>query len=115
MSIIIITLNKNKKQDKLLWYHFNRHARQLELVLSTDINFNASLASAIAIIKLDLTSENSGVVFAAADTHLNVVQQAGGVHARGDVDRVAPDVVLRLAGADHTGNHRTNVDACAIT
>ncbi|CAD0193792.1 unnamed protein product [Chrysodeixis includens] len=43
--------------------------------------------------------------------HLNVVQQPGRVHARGDVDRVAPDVVLRLAGADHAGHHWPNVDA----
>jgi len=43
---------------------------------------------------------------------LDVVGQTAGVHATGDIDRVAPDVVLRLESADHTGYCRTVVQSC---
>ena len=45
--------------------------------------------------------------------YLDSVEDAGALHSRGHVDRVAPDVVLRLGLADHARHHRTNVDAYA--
>ena len=42
---------------------------------------------------------------------LNVVGQPGRVHPRGDIDRIAPDVVLRLAGANDARHHRAHVQA----
>lgn len=42
---------------------------------------------------------------------LNVVGQPGGVHPRGDIDRIAPDVVLWLASANDACHHRAHVQA----
>ncbi len=38
--------------------------------------------------------------------HLNSAGDVGGLHTRGDVDGVAPDVVEEFAGSDHPGHHR---------
>ena len=45
--------------------------------------------------------------------YLNLPNDAGGVHPAGDIDSVAPDVVLRLLGADDPGHDGTDVDADA--
>lgn len=43
--------------------------------------------------------------------YLDVVGDAGGVHARGHIHSVSPDVVLWFACADHAGHHWPDVDA----
>lgn len=45
-------------------------------------------------------------------THLDAVGHTGAVHAAGHVHRIAPDVVLRLAGPDHPCHHGTNIEPC---
>ncbi|KAF8359960.1 hypothetical protein PRIPAC_94955 [Pristionchus pacificus] len=42
------------------------------------------------------------------DRHLNLARHSSTVHPRRHVHRVAPDVVVRLLGADHTGHHGTD-------
>ena len=42
-----------------------------------------------------------------------MIGESGGVHATGDVDGVAPDVVLGLAGADDAGDDGSDVHADA--
>lgn len=44
---------------------------------------------------------------------LNVVGQTGRVHPRGNINRVAPNVVLRLSGADDARHNRAHVQADA--
>ena len=43
-------------------------------------------------------------------THLYASPDACGVHAAGQVDCHTPDVILRLGGAYHPGNHRAMGD-----
>lgn len=50
---------------------------------------------------------------AKCDTHLNAAEHAGRLHARRHVHRVAPNVVLRLGGADDARHHGPDVDADA--
>lgn len=45
-------------------------------------------------------------------THLDAVGHTGAVHAAGHVHRIAPDVVLRLAGSDHARHHGANIEPC---
>lgn len=45
-------------------------------------------------------------------THLDAVGHTGAVHAAGHVHRIAPDVILRLAGSDHTRDHGANIEPC---
>ena len=42
--------------------------------------------------------------------YLDLAQLSGALHPAGHVHRVAPDIVLRLPGSDHTGDHRAMVD-----
>lgn len=42
--------------------------------------------------------------------HLCMVGQSSGVHATGDIDRVAPDIILWLPCSDDSRNHWTNVE-----
>lgn len=45
-------------------------------------------------------------------SYLYAVGYARAVHSTGHVDRVAPDVVLRLPRADNPGHHRSDVQTC---
>lgn len=45
-------------------------------------------------------------------THLDAVGHTGAVHAAGHVHRIAPDVVLRLAGSNHACHHGANIEPC---
>jgi hypothetical protein len=40
-----------------------------------------------------------------------MIGKSGGVHTTGNIDRVTPDVVLRFASSDDSGNDRTDVDS----
>ena len=44
-------------------------------------------------------------------THLNLSHLSSGLHPAGNVDGVAPDVVLRLLCAHHAGHHAALVQA----
>ncbi len=46
-------------------------------------------------------------------THLDVIWKTGGIHARSNVDSVAPDVKLGLPGTDDPGDDGPDVDADA--
>ena len=48
-----------------------------------------------------------------ASAYLDLAQLSGALHPTGHVHRVAPDVVLRLPGSDHAGDHRAVVDTCS--
>ncbi len=39
-----------------------------------------------------------------------MIGQPGRIHATGDIYCVTPDVILRLAGSDDSGNNRADVD-----
>lgn len=47
----------------------------------------------------------------AIDGHLYLVGDAGRVHAAGDVDSVAPDVVVQFVRADNAGRHVAEIVA----
>ena len=61
----------------------------------------------LALLTLCLGTCSTGHWF----KYLRVIRQPGGVHPAGHVDRVAPDVVLRLPGADDSGHDGADVDA----
>lgn len=43
--------------------------------------------------------------------YLNSAGLSGALHARRHIHRVAPDVVVRLPGANHTGRYRPVIDS----
>ena len=42
--------------------------------------------------------------------YLNLSNDAGGVHAAGHVDSIAPNIILRLLCPDHPSDDRSEVD-----
>ena len=45
-------------------------------------------------------------------THLDLSGLSSALHPGSHVDRVSPDVIVRLPSTDHPGSHRTMVDPC---
>ena len=42
--------------------------------------------------------------------HLDSAFETGGVHSRGDIDGIAPNVIIQLGGPDHTGCYITEIE-----
>lgn len=47
--------------------------------------------------------------------YLYFVQDPGAVHSAGDIDSVAPDVILWLLSSYDTGYYRSMIDTCNMT
>ena len=56
----------------------------------------------------------TNVVTCPIPTDLNAARLPRGLHAGSHVDGVAPNVVVRFSGADHTSRNRTVINACPI-
>jgi hypothetical protein len=48
--------------------------------------------------------------YSLTNIYLNSIEDTGALHPGRHIDRVAPDVILRLGLADHARHHWTNID-----
>ena len=74
----------------------------VHLASALDVNA-AAILQAVAIFEL----------FVGADTDMDAIDHAMGLHAAGDVDGVAPEVLAEFFDADDPSNHGAGVDANA--
>lgn len=48
-------------------------------------------------------------------SYLYAARLSRALHPRGDVHRVAPDVIVRFASANHAGRDGAVIDTCTVT